>query len=161
MVLLNSRGIPRVPRYSGKYRENYDFRLRDYHPLWFYFPENSTNRNLCNSLGVVCPPRYIPRPPLPQVTELSVTRGLGSSHFARRYSGNRFFFLFLRVLRCFSSPRSPHQPIHSTDDDGVCSIGFPHSEILGSQVGSTFPRLIAATPRPSSPSGTKASTICP
>ena len=29
--------------------------------------------------------------------------GLGSSHFARRYYGNRFFFLFLQVLRCFSS----------------------------------------------------------
>ena len=33
--------------------------------------------------------------------------GLGSSHFARRYFGNRCFFLFLRVLRCFSSPGSP------------------------------------------------------
>ena len=30
--------------------------------------------------------------------------GLGSSRFARRYWGNRVFFLFLRVLRCFSSP---------------------------------------------------------
>ena len=34
--------------------------------------------------------------------------GLGSSYFARHYSRNRFFFLFLWVLRCFSSPRSPH-----------------------------------------------------
>ncbi len=33
--------------------------------------------------------------------------GLGSSHSARRYSGNRSFFLFLRLLRCFSSPGSP------------------------------------------------------
>ena len=32
--------------------------------------------------------------------------GLGSSVFARRYSQNRFFFLFLRLLRCFSSPGS-------------------------------------------------------
>ena len=31
---------------------------------------------------------------------------LGSFPFARRYSGNRCFFLFLRVLRCFSSPGS-------------------------------------------------------
>lgn len=31
-------------------------------------------------------------------------RGLGCSRFARRYSGNRFCFLFLRLLRCFSSP---------------------------------------------------------
>ena len=29
--------------------------------------------------------------------------GLGCSPFARRYSGNRFCFLFLQVLRCFSS----------------------------------------------------------
>ena len=34
--------------------------------------------------------------------------GLGSFPFARRYSGNRFFFLFLRLLRCFSSPGSLH-----------------------------------------------------
>ena len=33
--------------------------------------------------------------------------GLGSFPFARRYLGNRFFFLFLRLLRCFSSPGSP------------------------------------------------------
>ena len=32
--------------------------------------------------------------------------GLGSSAFARRYLRNRVFFLFLRVLRCFSSPGS-------------------------------------------------------
>ena len=34
--------------------------------------------------------------------------GLGSSAFARRYLRNRVFFLFLRVLRCFSSPGSLH-----------------------------------------------------
>ena len=33
--------------------------------------------------------------------------GLGSSAFARRYSRNHCYFLFLRVLRCFSSPRWP------------------------------------------------------
>ena len=33
--------------------------------------------------------------------------GLGCSAFARRYLRNRVFFLFLRVLRCFSSPGSP------------------------------------------------------
>ncbi len=35
------------------------------------------------------------------------TNGLGSSDFARHYFRNRFYFLFLRVLRCFSSPGSP------------------------------------------------------
>ena len=33
--------------------------------------------------------------------------GLGSSAFARHYLRNHCCFLFLRVLRCFSSPRSP------------------------------------------------------
>ena len=33
-------------------------------------------------------------------------RGLGSSAFARRYLRNHFCFLFLRLLRCFSSPGS-------------------------------------------------------
>jgi len=33
--------------------------------------------------------------------------GLGSFPFARHYSGNHFCFLFLRLLRCFSSAGSP------------------------------------------------------
>ena len=36
------------------------------------------------------------------------SHGLGSSSFARHYSRNRVFFLFLQVLRCFSSLRSLH-----------------------------------------------------
>ena len=39
--------------------------------------------------------------------------GLGFSDFARHYSRNHFCFLFLRVLRCFSSPGSPCIPIYS------------------------------------------------
>ena len=34
--------------------------------------------------------------------------GLGFSPFARHYWGNHSCFLFLQVLRCFSSLRSPH-----------------------------------------------------
>ena len=41
------------------------------------------------------------------------TRPSGSSAFARHYSRNRFYFLFLRVLRCFSSPGSPRTPMDS------------------------------------------------
>ena len=44
--------------------------------------------------------------------------GLGSFHFARRYFGNRFFFLFLRLLRCFSSPGSLRIPMDSVYGDG-------------------------------------------
>ena len=45
-------------------------------------------------------------------------RSLGSFPFARRYSGNRCFFLFLRVLRCFSSPGSPCMAMDSPCSDG-------------------------------------------
>ena len=44
------------------------------------------------------------------------TCGLGSSDFARHYFRNRSYFLFLRVLRCFSSPGSPHLPMDSVND---------------------------------------------
>ena len=44
--------------------------------------------------------------------------GLGSSHFARRYFENRSFFLFLRLLRCFSSPGSLPYTMDSCMGDG-------------------------------------------
>ena len=43
--------------------------------------------------------------------------GLGSFHFARRYFENRVFFLFLRLLRCFSSPGSLRTPMDSVYGD--------------------------------------------
>ena len=70
--------------------------------------------------------------------------GLGSFPFARRYSGNRCFFLFLRVLRCFSSPGSLPCVMDWRMDDWCCPAGFPHSEICGSSDICSFPQLIAA-----------------
>ena len=43
---------------------------------------------------------------LQSITPDRTRSGLGSSSFARRYSRNRVFFLFLWLLRCFSSPGS-------------------------------------------------------
>ena len=60
-------------------------------------------------------PALQPRPPR-KVT------GLGSSPFARRYLGNHYCFLFLRVLRCFSSPRSPP---HRVGIRHLCRMGCP------------------------------------
>ena len=48
--------------------------------------------------------------------------GLGSAPFARRYLGYHCCFLFLRVLRCFSSPRSPPQIV---GDVHLCTPGCP------------------------------------
>ena len=42
----------------------------------------------------------------PNPSQINLT-GLGCSPFARHYSGNRFLFLFLCLLRCFSSAGSP------------------------------------------------------
>ncbi len=39
--------------------------------------------------------------------------GLGSSQFAHHYYGNHIHFLFLALLRCFSSRRSLFYPIYS------------------------------------------------
>ena len=68
------------------------------------------------------------------------TRGLGSSAFARHYSRNHCYFLFLRVLRCFSSPRSPG----ALRRDGIAAAGFPHSDIGGSAGICPLPPLFAA-----------------
>ena len=52
--------------------------------------------------------------------------GLGYSDFARHYFRNHGCFLFLRVLRWFTSPGSLRHPMNSDDDNG-CShpLGFP------------------------------------
>ena len=69
-------------------------RVRSFHALWPRFPEGSTHDASC-CLAVLLPRQG--RNPV----------GLGWSPVARHYWGNHFCFLFLRVLRCFSSPGSP------------------------------------------------------
>ena len=104
------------------------FRVRDFHPLRSDFPDGSANLSKCD-VGVLQPQggRNLP--------------GLGYSPFARHYLGNHVCFLFLPVLRCFSSPRSPPCLAWMT---GRQPAGLPHSEIHGSKVVCTSPRLIAA-----------------
>ena len=84
-----------------------------------------------------CFPKTVPL--VPSVTSAVLTpersrSGLGSFHFARRYSGNRCFFLFLRLLRCFSSPGSPPCPMDSGMDTWVFPMWvspFRYLRILG------------------------------
>ena len=66
--------------------------------------------------------------------------GLGSSHFDRHYFGNRYFFLFLQVLRCFSSLRT----LRVIAVPGLQPGGFPHSDISGSIPVCKSPELFAA-----------------
>ena len=72
---------------------------------------------------------------------------LGCSPFARRYLGNRGFFLFVAVLRCFSSRTiaSCSYFIHCKILEG-CSSGFPHSEISGSMAICASPKHFGACP---------------
>ena len=53
---------------------------------------------------------------------------LGSSAFARRYQQNRYYFLFLQVLRYFSSLRFPS----ALQMSYLPYDGFPHSDSHGS-----------------------------
>ena len=67
-------------------------------------------------------------------TPVCTHTGLGSSGFARRYSRNRCFFLFLRLLRCFSSPgslRTPMDSAHGTRGFLVWVSPFRHLRIKG------------------------------
>ena len=74
------------------------------------------------------------------------THGLGSSYFARHYFRNRFLFLFLWVLRCFSSPRSllTHYFTHAWISRLFSLDEFPHSDISGSMDICSSPKLFAA-----------------
>ena len=103
------------------------------------------------TVGLVTPRRVRsssdPAPQLPTGNACGLLRrsSLGSSPFARRYLGNRGCFLFLEVLRCFSSLGSPHTAYgFSGGYASITSRGFPHSGIRGSMPACGFPRLIAA-----------------
>ena len=66
--------------------------------------------------------------------------GLGCSRFARRYSGNRDCFLFLEVLRCFSSLGSLPGPMDSGSDERA----LPRP---GSPIRASPDRCLLAAPR--------------
>jgi hypothetical protein len=88
-------------------------------------------------------------------------RGLGCSLFARRYWGNRDCFLFLRVLRWFTSPGWLRHPMYS---DGAIEDYPRWVAPFGNLRVKACLRLTEAyrsLPRPSSPSCAKASTVRP
>ena len=88
MVPPYSHRVSRVRRYSG-YR--WLFRLFVYRTLTFFgWTSHSIPLNLYNTV-------FCPNP------ESITTLGLASSAFARHYLRNLSWFLFLALLRCFSS----------------------------------------------------------
>ena len=87
--------------------------------------------------------------------------GLGSSPFARRYSGNRCFFLFLRLLRCFSSPGSPPYVMYWRMDPWGLPMGVSPFRNLRIIRYLPFPAAYRSLSRLSSALCAKASTLRP
>ena len=121
-------------------------RPRDCHPPRSAFPGRSSRL----SIPVIAVPR--PRRRLDGA-------GLGSAPFARRYWGYHCCFLFLRVLGCFGSPRSPPLPgmtassaagLPHSDSPALpgmtasSAAGLPHSDSPGSTVTCTSPGSFVA-----------------
>ena len=72
--------------------------------------------------------------------------GLGYFPFARHYLGNHFCFLFLQVLRCFSSLGSP--PLQDNTASRYWVAPFGHLRITDCV---HLPVAFRSLPRPSSP----------
>ena len=88
----------------------------------------------------------IPLPRTGNATRLFHRHGLGYSRFARRYSGSRCCFLFLRVLRCFNSPGSLYRPyVFRPEYHSHAVVGFPIRTSTDQSLVGSSPWLIAAT----------------
>ncbi len=71
-------------------------------------------------------------------TPFDESQGLGCSGFARHYSRNRYYFLFLRLLRCFSSAGCRSRvPV-------LTGTGFPIRRSPDQSYFDSSPRLIVA-----------------
>ena len=90
--------------------------------------------------------RVLPQPPSCNACQLSHNQGLASSAFARHYSRNHYCFLFLWVLRCFTSPRSLQLPytFRQRSPDITPEIqGFPIRKSMDQSSFTNSPWLIA------------------
>ena len=87
--------------------------------------------------------------------------GLGSSAFARRYLRNRCFFLFLRVLRCFSSPGSLRMTMDSSYGDWPSTSRVPPFRYPWIIAYVQLPKAFRSLSRLSSALSAKASALRP
>ena len=95
MVPADSRWIARVPRYSGCRSPGRRLACKGLSPAAARLSRRFQFVSNTDPCGPTTPGMRRHNP------------GLGCSAFARHYLRNHSCFLFLRVLRCFSSPRSP------------------------------------------------------
>ena len=106
----DSRRIPRAPRYSGAVLPPVSISRKGLSPAMAALSSAFRYRSGRRRRRSYNPTRCLD------------SRGLGSCAFARHYLRNRFYFLFLRVLRCFSSPGSLCNSVAVT---GSLPPGFP------------------------------------
>ena len=122
MVPADSDRISRVPPYSGYCYAQNSFRVRGFHSYCQTF--QTVPLTLLNDVAVLQP------------RKCRNTYGLGYFQFARHYYGNHFCFLFLRLLRCFSSARSPPYGYYT-----FSIVGFPIRKSWDQNVFATPPSL--------------------
>ena len=137
MVLVDSHGISRVPRYSGTCPASqfaFIYRAVTVYGRSFQIVRLANWFITCRPCGQTGP-----------TTPSCKHDGLGYSAFARRYWRNHYCFLFLWVLRWFTSPRCLLTAYgFSGGFSGISQRGFPHSETPGSKLICSSPGLIAA-----------------
>ena len=146
MVPPTSHKVPRVSWYSGSCSLSTDFAYGAFTLSGWL----SQNHSAIRSTHL-----------MQSVTPLCTHNGLGSSHFARRYSGNRCFFLFLRVLRCFSSPGSLPYVMDWRMDTWSSSMWVSPFRYLRISGYLLLPEAFRSLSRLSSALSAKASALCP
>jgi hypothetical protein len=138
MVVVDSRRVPRVPRYSGACHEPHHFYVRGYHPLWPVLPDDSISGSVGNSPALN---RAGPTTPMNPKTHRFGLFRVRSPLLTKSLN----CFLFLQVLRWFTSLSSlPKTYEFSYRILHFQRSGFPHSEISGSTPVCGSPKLIAA-----------------
>ena len=124
--------------------------IRGCHPLWPAFPDRSINTFLILRLTRPCLsrggqarllPETLPDYCGPATPDFPCeSSGLGCSEFARHYYRNHGCFLFLGVLRWFTSPRSLPTTMNSSQDSRC-------SHRLGSPIRKSPDHGLLASPR--------------
>ena len=117
-------------------------RVLDCHRLWSAFPGRSTDGRFSDFVAEQ--QLHVSRLTTPATQRLPAITRVGFDLFPFRSPLLRESFLFLGVLRCFSSPGALLAPyVFRCGSSGLILMGFPHSEISGSTFATNFPELFA------------------
>ena len=146
MVWLNSHKVSRVSCYLGiKTTLTIAFQLQDYNLLWLIFSDHSLKQLFCNRAALLQEDPFWSHDPLYTTLVGYKCKRFGLVPFRSPLLRESILFLFLRVLRCFTSPGFAFcSYTFRTKSCGITRKRFPHSDIPGSMLVCSSPRLIAA-----------------